>query len=658
LIERSGRGWALTDEGRRFIEQRLYDDVDGPDTLPFAVKVAPMASGSAVVKDGLTWAQLSHMGVRMVAALEMEAATVATVARQQQIPHWLVVKGVMDHADPRKDDRYKRFAARTSAEVLYALLTRLIAPVTTDPSNSSVDAQREMAGHGHIASSELSVARSPVPPPNLDDLTDEHRRTLQMVSELFRQHDSWPAFNLIDRPLRRQGIDAATAIMTMPAGLLVGGRGNAAPVRDDPVQLTVRGMALCQGTEQDVDLFLAVTRWAAALDDEFDPGSDPAATARLTSPGVADQFQSAGADSRALRRLYAMLRVQRWGLGSGGGQPDDWWWEIDRDIHRFATVTTAQEYDQARATWVAETTQVPQVRQIQITADHGPDIPAARRATPVERLDQLAASDPLADASARVNGRLYLVVSPRTAAEDLLGAICTPSAAAELNAAVHRAITVRLRAAQFAPDFSAGSWRRNSRGIHRTDEVREAGCVREASLLMLTVGEDGSVTVLSGRATDQARPTWKRLGAPEPDSTRPVIFPDLLLGLTHSALAFAADLAQRFGGYDGAWDIGLRLSGIKDAIAYDYVQNGDEDVVQPYDDDSYERTATATTAVLAVNAAELPNGSSRRCFGRSRSTHGICRTAAMCTHRKGRPHDASTATAGTRCDSGAWGARA
>jgi nucleoside phosphorylase len=136
LIVRSGQGWALTDHGRSFIERRLYDDVVGPDRLPFEVKVAPMASGNVVVKDAATWARLSQMGVRTVAALEMEAATVATVARQQQIPHWLVVKGVMDHANPRKDDRYRTFTARASAEVLYALLTRLLAPAPTRPATT------------------------------------------------------------------------------------------------------------------------------------------------------------------------------------------------------------------------------------------------------------------------------------------------------------------------------------------------------------------------------------------------------------------------------------------------------------------------------------------------------------------------------------------
>jgi nucleoside phosphorylase len=116
----------LTDDGARLIRRHLYDDIGGPQQLPFGVLVAPMASGSAVVADGTIWTGLAQMGMRKITAMEMEAATIATVAREREIPRWLVAKGVMDHADVVKDDRYKRFAARASAEVLFALLDALV----------------------------------------------------------------------------------------------------------------------------------------------------------------------------------------------------------------------------------------------------------------------------------------------------------------------------------------------------------------------------------------------------------------------------------------------------------------------------------------------------------------------------------------------------
>jgi hypothetical protein len=82
--------------------------------------------------DGRIWQQLAAQGVRNITAVEMEAATIATIAHRRAIP-WLVVKGVMDHAGIGKDDRYKTLAARCAAEVLYALLEqKQPAPQVTD----------------------------------------------------------------------------------------------------------------------------------------------------------------------------------------------------------------------------------------------------------------------------------------------------------------------------------------------------------------------------------------------------------------------------------------------------------------------------------------------------------------------------------------------
>lgn len=122
VIERTGPEFHLTSAGVDEVEDSMAVDVDPPERLPIAIKVGPIASGNAVVKDGVTWENLGRMGVRTVAALEMEGAALALVARSLEIPQWIVMKGVMDHADPRKEDRFKPFAARASAEVLRAFL--------------------------------------------------------------------------------------------------------------------------------------------------------------------------------------------------------------------------------------------------------------------------------------------------------------------------------------------------------------------------------------------------------------------------------------------------------------------------------------------------------------------------------------------------------
>lgn len=124
LVLRDGPRLSLTDRGRSVVEENLFYDVDGPTRLPFEIRVGPIASGNVVVKDGLTWEKLKKWGVRSVLGLEMEASAMGSIAHRLAVPKWIVAKGVMDHADPRKDDRYKPFAARASAEVLFKFLLK------------------------------------------------------------------------------------------------------------------------------------------------------------------------------------------------------------------------------------------------------------------------------------------------------------------------------------------------------------------------------------------------------------------------------------------------------------------------------------------------------------------------------------------------------
>jgi nucleoside phosphorylase len=128
LLEYDGPSLRLTASGTKEVDNLLVVNVDPPSKLPLAIFVGPIASGNVVVKDGLTWDKLKGMGMRSVLGLDMEAAAIGEVARACKIEKWIVIKGVMDHADPNKDDRFKPFAARASAEVLRVfLIDRLVA---------------------------------------------------------------------------------------------------------------------------------------------------------------------------------------------------------------------------------------------------------------------------------------------------------------------------------------------------------------------------------------------------------------------------------------------------------------------------------------------------------------------------------------------------
>lgn len=138
LVCREGLQLVLTDSGRSCVEEKLFYNVKGPRKLPFQIKVGPIASGNVVVKDGITWEKLKNWGVRSVLGLEMEAATIGSTAHRLGVPAWVVAKGVMDYADPRKDDRYKSFVARASAEVLFKFLSNQIPTLTSPPPPSPI----------------------------------------------------------------------------------------------------------------------------------------------------------------------------------------------------------------------------------------------------------------------------------------------------------------------------------------------------------------------------------------------------------------------------------------------------------------------------------------------------------------------------------------
>jgi hypothetical protein len=128
-------------------------------------------------------------------------------------------------------------------------------------------------------------------------VTDDQRRVLQEACDAYRRRNDWPNFGMIDRPLRRPGVDPAALIRTMPSALLVQSRPGPPvnPDRDDPVRLTILGMSLCTGVEDDVERFLFMTRWSAELEARFDPG-DNAAAYEHAEPEVRRQLVQAAFD--------------------------------------------------------------------------------------------------------------------------------------------------------------------------------------------------------------------------------------------------------------------------------------------------------------------------------------------------------------------------
>jgi hypothetical protein len=187
-------------------------------------------------------------------------------------------------------------------------------------------------------------------------LTEDQGQLLQAVYDRFRADGAWPTFISVDRPLRRQGMDTGAVAQAIPQSLLLRSMpGNYRPNPNDLVRLTIRGIAASEGSDDDIDHFVRLLRWLAEKEIEFEPtpGADETMP-RITSAEVREHLGLTEADPSPLRRLYAMLQLDHWGLGGSGGTPDDWFVHVGPDIWRYRDVQTAADCAAARESWLRE----------------------------------------------------------------------------------------------------------------------------------------------------------------------------------------------------------------------------------------------------------------------------------------------------------------
>ncbi|WP_437978623.1 pentapeptide repeat-containing protein [Sorangium sp. So ce295] len=124
-------GLELTEAGVAQVRRDRLLHPDGPPSArPFRVHIGPIATGKAVQEDAGLFERLKPIG-RKVLGVEMEAAAIGYVAERLG-RRSIIAKAVSDHADHDKDDSFRAFACRASAEFLVAFLRRFLAPARAD----------------------------------------------------------------------------------------------------------------------------------------------------------------------------------------------------------------------------------------------------------------------------------------------------------------------------------------------------------------------------------------------------------------------------------------------------------------------------------------------------------------------------------------------
>jgi hypothetical protein len=122
-ITATGGVLALTPLGEQAAREQQLMNPDGvPGDPPFRVHLGAIATGKTVRKDPELFQRLERV-VRKTIGVEMEAAAIGYVA-QHLGRRAIVVKAVSDYADEEKDDSFRAYASRASAEFLLRFAAR------------------------------------------------------------------------------------------------------------------------------------------------------------------------------------------------------------------------------------------------------------------------------------------------------------------------------------------------------------------------------------------------------------------------------------------------------------------------------------------------------------------------------------------------------
>lgn len=107
------------------------------------------------------------------------------------------------------------------------------------------------------------------PTPKLSDA----QLALNAVYAPFRDTEEWPQYSYVDKMLDRRGLDIREVLPTLPPSLM-----RPDPARPgffaqptDELSLTVAGVARCDGSANDIELFMRALRLFVELEEQHEP---------------------------------------------------------------------------------------------------------------------------------------------------------------------------------------------------------------------------------------------------------------------------------------------------------------------------------------------------------------------------------------------------
>lgn len=177
--------------------------------------------------------------------------------------------------------------------------------------------------------------------------TGDQRRLLQAVWDLFYRNQRWPSLREVDQQLdRAYGLDLFVVAESLPGDMIQ--PPDLQGLQDSQeLQLTVAGVRACDGSTEELDIFLEAIRLATRIEREFLP--DTAHTEASLTPNdlrTAVMLPAAGLE-HVLIRVGLMLKAEHWGWSSasrGDEGKADWRFALGRRVRKLREVTDLEQY--------------------------------------------------------------------------------------------------------------------------------------------------------------------------------------------------------------------------------------------------------------------------------------------------------------------------
>jgi hypothetical protein len=211
-----------------------------------------------------------------------------------------------------------------------------------------------------------------------------------------------------------------------------------------------------------------------------------------------------------------------------------------------------------------------------------------------QTLQDLVDNDPI-PAEKQHLGHVYVVAQPLAGTDDVMVPLLTNPQLVPLVFHVVQQVEKDVGGSPTSPRLhEAIARRQRAEGVALTAGL-ETPEPYERGMLDLVIQENGTVSLICGRGTE----TYQQPNVFPPPAPQKVLYPGLVLQLTHEILLVAGRLADQHAGYQGQWSLGVRITGLAGAVAYEATRRFDPPRDR-YNRETYEAVTTGSTADLVT----------------------------------------------------------